>query len=152
MRNVRLLLVSATLLLFTGSAYAQSAQIGLTGNEVTCKADVINPQGQGCCSWHGGECGCSPEGRDECCDGSLSPSCGCHAAGIRSEAPADLLARNSGYSSHSSSVHVRGYTRKSGTYVAPHMRTAPDSTRQNNWSTKGNVNPYTGKAGTKNPY
>lgn len=137
MKNVRLLLVSATLLLFTGSAYAQSAQIGLTGNEVTCKADVINPQGQGCCSWHGGECGCSPDGRDECCDGSLSPSCGCHAGGIRSEAPADLLARNSGYSSHSSSVH---------------MRTAPDSTRQNNRSTKGNVNPYTGKAGTKNPY
>lgn len=33
--------------------------------------------GQGCCSWHGGECGCQ-DGRDVCCDGSFSPSCGCH--------------------------------------------------------------------------
>lgn len=31
---------------------------------------------QGCCSWHGGVCGCS-SGRALCCDGSLSPSCGC---------------------------------------------------------------------------
>jgi hypothetical protein len=46
-------------------------------------------------------------------------------------------------------VQVRGYTRKDGTYVAPHMRSAPDGTTSNNWSTKGNVNPYTGQAGTK---
>lgn len=31
---------------------------------------------RGCCSWHLGVCGCS-EGRAYCCDGSLSPSCGC---------------------------------------------------------------------------
>jgi len=30
----------------------------------------------GCCSHHGGVCGCS-NGRDQCCDGSLSPSCTC---------------------------------------------------------------------------
>src|SRR5258707_1130918 len=54
-----------------------------------------------------------------------------------------------GYRSSSSSVHVSGYSRSSGTYVAPHFRTAPDATKLNNWSTKGNVNPYTGKAGTK---
>lgn len=35
------------------------------------------PERQGCCSWHGGVCGCSG-GRAQCCDGSLSPSCGCH--------------------------------------------------------------------------
>lgn len=46
-------------------------------------------------------------------------------------------------------VHVRGYYRKDGTYVAPHYRTAPDSSRSNNYSHKGNVNPYTGKRGTK---
>jgi hypothetical protein len=50
------------------------------------------------------------------------------------------------------SVSVRGYTTKSGTYVAPHQRTSPDSTKSNNWSTRGNVNPYTGKEGTKPPY
>ncbi len=31
----------------------------------------------GCCSHHGGVCGCS-NGRARCCDGSLSPSCGCY--------------------------------------------------------------------------
>lgn len=45
----------------------------------------------------------------------------------------------------------RGYTKKNGTHVAPHMRSAPDGNKRNNWSTKGNVNPYTGKAGKKNP-
>lgn len=46
-------------------------------------------------------------------------------------------------------VHVHGYTRKDGTYVAPHDRTAPNHTKNDNWSTKGNVNPETGKPGTK---
>lgn len=45
-------------------------------------------------------------------------------------------------------VYVNGYTRKDGSYVQPHYRTAPDSTVNNNWSTQGNVNPYTGQAGT----
>lgn len=43
---------------------------------------------------------------------------------------------------------VRGYVRKDGTYVAPYQRTAPNGTINDNYSTKGNVNPYTGKAGT----
>jgi len=30
----------------------------------------------GCCSYHGGVCGCS-YGNVKCCDGSLSPSCRC---------------------------------------------------------------------------
>ena len=30
----------------------------------------------GCCSRHGGVCGCQ-NGRAKCCDGVLSPSCGC---------------------------------------------------------------------------
>ena len=32
--------------------------------------------GQGCCSYHGGQCGCSGS-RVKCCDGTLSPSCQC---------------------------------------------------------------------------
>jgi len=47
---------------------------------------------------------------------------------------------------------IRGYERKDGTYVAPSHATNPDRTKLNNWSSKGNVNPYTGKAGTKDPY
>ena len=46
-------------------------------------------------------------------------------------------------------VNVRGYTRSDGTYVAPHMRSRPDGSFWNNWSTRGNVNPYTGKPGTR---
>lgn len=47
---------------------------------------------------------------------------------------------------------VRGYTRKDGTYVQPHMQTNPNGTRADNWSTVGNVNPYTGQPGTKPLY
>jgi hypothetical protein len=46
---------------------------------------------------------------------------------------------------------VAGYYRRDGTYVQSHYRTNPDNSFYNNWSTKGNVNPYTGKAGTKVP-
>ncbi len=48
-------------------------------------------------------------------------------------------------------THVRGYYKKNGTYVEPHYRSSPNSTTTDNYSTKGNVNPYTGKEGTKNP-
>lgn len=44
---------------------------------------------------------------------------------------------------------VRGHVKKDGTYVAPHRSTNPDGRKSNNWSQKGNVNPYTGKEGTK---
>ena len=30
-------------------------------------------------------------------------------------------------------VHVKGYTRKDGTYVRPHIRSSPDSSRSNNY-------------------
>ena len=44
-------------------------------------------------------------------------------------------------------VRVSGYTRKDGTYVQPYFRTAPNSTNIDNFSTRGNVNPYTGQPG-----
>ena len=49
---------------------------------------------------------------------------------------------------------VRPYFRSNGTYVQPHYRTNPDGNRLNNWSTYPNVNPFTGKTGTKryDPY
>ncbi len=34
-------------------------------------------ESSGCCSHHGGVCGCSGK-RATCCDGSISPSCGCY--------------------------------------------------------------------------
>lgn len=51
--------------------------------------------------------------------------------------------------SNGSSHSIKGYTKKDGTYVAPSHATNPDSTKSNNWTHKGKVNPYTGKEGTK---
>jgi hypothetical protein len=48
-------------------------------------------------------------------------------------------------------VAVRGYVKSNGTYVAPHMRSAPDGNPYNNWSFPGNTNPYTGKVATGDP-
>lgn len=40
-------------------------------------------------------------------------------------------------------VHVRGYTRSDGTYVAPHTRSSPDSSTYNNRSsTYSSLPPY----------
>ena len=47
--------------------------------------------------------------------------------------------------------YINGYTRKDGTYVAPHYRSDPDGNPYNNYSYPGNVNPYTGKRATGNP-
>ena len=35
-------------------------------------------------------------------------------------------------------VHVGGYTRKDGTYVRPHIRSSPDSSRANNYGPSRN--------------
>lgn len=46
-------------------------------------------------------------------------------------------------------VWVEGYYRSDGTYVQGHYRTAPNDTKADNWSTRGNINPHTGKPGTR---
>ena len=56
------------------------------------------------------------------------------------------------YSAGTSSHSVKGYVRKDGTYVAPSHATNPNSSKMDNWSTRGNVNPYSGKMGTRDPY
>lgn len=55
------------------------------------------------------------------------------------------------HSSSSGEHYVHGYTRRNGTYVAGHHQTNPNGTKRDNWSSKGNVNPYTGKPGTVDP-
>ena len=57
--------------------------------------------------------------------------------------------RRTSSSSNSGEVSVNGYYRQNGTYVAPYVRTAPNQTRNDNWSTVGNTNPYTGRQGTQ---
>lgn len=48
-------------------------------------------------------------------------------------------------------TYVRGYHRSDGTYVRPHYRSSPDGSYNNNWSVYPNVNPYTGRQGTRPP-
>ncbi len=50
---------------------------------------------------------------------------------------------------NSEHVYVKGYYKKNGTHVEGHYRTKPNKTKSDNFSTKGNINPYTGKKGTK---
>jgi hypothetical protein len=54
-----------------------------------------------------------------------------------------------GTGSKSSSSRSSGYTRSNGTHVNSYRRTTPDSSSRNNYSTKGNSNPHTGKSGTR---
>lgn len=53
--------------------------------------------------------------------------------------------RPSATSEHS----VLGHYRRDGTFIQPYHATNPDSTRDNNYSTRGNINPHTGTYGTK---
>jgi hypothetical protein len=47
-------------------------------SSITAQEEVLRDviYGRGCCSRHGGQCGCRMD-RVVCCDGTLSPSCGC---------------------------------------------------------------------------
>lgn len=45
--------------------------------------------------------------------------------------------------------HVNGYYKSNGTHVNGYTRSSSNSTKSDNFSTSGNVNPYTGEAGTK---
>jgi hypothetical protein len=51
----------------------------------------------------------------------------------------------------SADEYVRGHYRSNGTYVAPYYRSERDSSYNNNWSVYPNVNPYTGRQGSRSP-
>ena len=51
-------------------------------------------------------------------------------------------------SSYSSSF-VSDYTKRDGSYSSGHFRSTKDSSFSNDWTTKGNINPFTGSAGTR---
>ncbi len=64
-----------------------------------------------------------------------------------------MLALGMSSSVFAKTVSVKGYTKRStGTYVMPSHRTSPNRTKLDNYSTKGNYNPHTGKNGTVNAY
>lgn len=63
-----------------------------------------------------------------------------------------VLASTAGFAHAQGYRQYQGYTRQNGTYVQPHYQTMPDGNRFNNWSTRGNTNPFTGQPGHVNPY
>lgn len=52
----------------------------------------------------------------------------------------------------SAQQYVQGYVRADGTYVEGYYRSAANNTTADNYSSRGNVNPYTGQRGTVDPY
>jgi hypothetical protein len=54
--------------------------------------------------------------------------------------------------SQNADVFVNGYFRRNGSYIPPHFRTTPNNSLFDNYSTRGNYNPYTGKPGWIDPY
>jgi hypothetical protein len=44
---------------------------------------------------------------------------------------------------------VGGYSRSDGTFVKPHCKSDPNSTNWDNYSTRPNINPYTGREGSR---
>ena len=72
-------LLSVQLETSTGATEGDSVTIVSTNTDYerfnTVTVDRGEPR-RGCCSWHGGVCGCK-NGRALCCDGTLSPTCGC---------------------------------------------------------------------------
>ncbi|HSW69437.1 MAG TPA: hypothetical protein VLI69_04700 [Gammaproteobacteria bacterium] len=46
-------------------------------------------------------------------------------------------------------VYVHPYQKNDGSTVPGHYRTAPNSTKNDNYSTQGNINPHNGREGTK---
>jgi hypothetical protein len=55
-----------------------------------------------------------------------------------------------GFTSNSEALtRVKGYTKKSGTYVMPHYKSTSNKVKYDNYSSKGNSNPFTGKKGYK---
>lgn len=57
---------------------------------------------------------------------------------------------DTGTGSNSQYEKVGGYQKQDGTYVDPYYRTKADNTLDNNYGTRGNQNPWTGKTGTGN--
>jgi hypothetical protein len=61
------------------------------------------------------------------------------------------LGGSSGIGSNPNSHYVSPYTRNDGTQVQGHYQTNPNGTQLDNYSTRGNQNPYTGQYGTHTP-
>ncbi len=75
---MRVQVLGLVMLMLAGPSVADSgskAERSVDG-PAACMADVGSAERSGCCSHHGGVCGCAGD-QQKCCDGTLSPSCEC---------------------------------------------------------------------------
>lgn len=80
----KLLIIAASF--FALSVMADVPQSPAPEQESCAKIEAADQLAQqGCCSWHGGVCGCQG-GRVVCCDGRYSPSCGCNKESVTDNA------------------------------------------------------------------
>ena len=85
MRSVAIILVLAALTLPAAAASIPGPDIVVAADDTLsvppCEGQAEESRAllaqRGCCSWHGGICGCS-DSRVVCCDGQFSPSCTCN--------------------------------------------------------------------------
>lgn len=56
-----------------------------------------------------------------------------------------------GSGSNSSSTYVQPHFNSNGSFTNGHYRTTPNRTQMDNYGTRGNYNPYTGRTGTRAP-
>lgn len=56
------------------------------------------------------------------------------------------------FSEARSETRVKGYVKKGGKPVSPHKRKSPNKSKLDNYGTKGNLNPSTGKVGMEDPF
>lgn len=59
---------------------------------------------------------------------------------------------NYGTGSNPNGHYVQPYTRSDGGYVDGYYRSNPNGTTSDNYGARGNVNPYTGRTGTRYGY
>ena len=57
--------------------------------------------------------------------------------------------QSSSYGTNPDVRYQSGYVRDNGTYVQSYYKTNPNSTNTDNFSTRGNYNPYTNQSGTR---
>lgn len=61
------------------------------------------------------------------------------------------LAQYYGTGSNPNGHYVQPHLNNNGSYTSGHYSSNPNHTQTDNWSTQGNVNPYTGQVGTRQP-
>lgn len=84
-----------------------------------------------------------------CASANVDAKGGSRSGGKSSSYSTSRASPGPGTGAKSQSTQVRSYTKKDGTHVQAAKRSTADKNFNNNWSTKGNSNPSTGKRGSQ---